>query len=98
MIIFFYAFFYAYIHVINKLAKQPPSAAFPLFSGDAAFGGGKKCKKKFEVTLKKYIRKMVLELPQGHEGSELPNVCLVLKLNNGKVVSIAHDRQYRKKI
>ena len=64
----------------SKLAKQPPSAAFPSPSGSAAVGGDKKKigaprrliwgrgkKKKIGVPAAPQV---VLSLPQGHEGSE----------------------------
>ena len=37
---------------------------------------------------------MVLEFPQGHEDSEY--VLIVLKFDNGKVVSIAQEQSHRR--
>ena len=71
------------------LAKQPPRAAFPSPSGGAApsetaaFSGGEKKSGAYSAPngLKNFRRSM-----------RIPNMSLVLKFDNGKVVSIANEQ------
>ena len=87
---------------LDKLAKYPPSVGFPLPSRGvappapiwetAAFGDGERKKRKKKNwgalgapnSFKNVTRSM-----------RIPNMCLVLKLDNGKVVSIANEQNHR---
>ena len=63
--------------IMNKFTKQPPSATFPSPSGGAPPLGHPW----HAVGASKFSRVM-----------RIPNMCLVLKLDNGKVVSIADEQ------
>ena len=73
--------------VLSKYKYTRETAAFGgitlALRGSAAFGGGKKRKEK-----------LVLSAPQMvlRGAMRIPNMCLVLRLDNGKVVSIADEQ------
>ena len=76
---------------IEELAKQPPSVAFPLPPGGAPPSAvvTEKCKKNWDSC----------DAPNGfnyfHRAMRIPNMCLVLKLDNGKMISIADQQNHR---
>ena len=92
----------------DELAKCPPSAGFPSASGgklprlrcprrpfDAAFGGGKRIRKnKFGAPRAPHVSGAcdAHSFKNFRRVMRIPNMGLVLKLDNGKMVSIADER------